>query len=87
MAKTPDPIFAALDLFKKKDRLFDRLWDELDGGENDAVQKHGKRPWGISMWRGWTNVEAARAEFLRKHVASPEQIERLRAELRVLRAR
>ena len=77
----PDPIFAAIDLYRKADRTHRRACDASDVARLAAQKVHGERPWRLIAWREYTaiggsEIEKARDEFLRDEVASADTIQR-----------
>lgn len=67
----PDPIFSALDAFRKGQRLSLDLYTELDEAEATAKRHTGEpRPWRLIRWRhysaiGGSELADRREEFLR----------------------
>jgi hypothetical protein len=64
------PLNDALDRHRKADKLFDRLWDQLDVAKAAAAEKHGHRPIELIAWRNYSHIgggeiERARNGFLR----------------------
>jgi len=74
-----DPVYAAFDDYRQKDKHFDRLYDAMELAENSAAKKLGRRPWGLIAWRrysaiGGSEIENARDEFLRAPGADERRI-------------
>jgi hypothetical protein len=79
--RAPDPIYAAIEQYRKLVAESDRLYDELQKAENVAEKKHGRRPSSLIAWRSYSAISASeiddrREEFLRQPGADRKQVER-----------
>jgi hypothetical protein len=70
----------ALDRYRKADKLFDRLYEQLEKANAAAIEEHGWRPDQLIHWRnyhiGGSEIERVRKEFLEREIDDVSVIER-----------
>jgi hypothetical protein len=76
-----DPIFGAIEEYRKLFKACGKLYDALDQAETKAQKKYGDRPWSLVAWRnysaiGGSEIEDRRKEFLRLPAIDPKKIEK-----------
>jgi hypothetical protein len=75
-----DPIFSAIEYHRKSFAAWIKVYETLDNAEGDAKDKHGNRPSGLIMWRGWciggSEIDERREALLGEPGVDRKQIER-----------